>query len=341
MSNNGDLGKMVYLSRTWQVLGRRATLIAALGTIFLLAAGLAFAPKNAGSASVFFDQPTTQRALPASAAIPQAEPLEFQAGIDPATAFELNAAVPAVEGPIPQARPFTLDVAATDAMTRLNALDCLTAAVYYEAASEPLQGKRAVAQVVLNRVRHPTYPNSVCGVVFQGSERATGCQFTFTCDGSLARVPSQLGWQTARRVAEQALAGHVEPSVGTATHYHTVWVVPYWRTELTKLTTVGAHIFYRWQGAQGLPGAFFPRHRGVETQPALLAQRLGAYLLGSTPDPAIEASGLIVAETAFERDNLPKLALKPSVLPEARDIAADANEGRLLADERRGTLLAK
>jgi spore germination cell wall hydrolase CwlJ-like protein len=323
LCSNGDLGNMVSISRTWQAFGRRATLIAALGAIFLLAAGLAFAPRDAGSASVFFDQPSARKTILVSAAIPQAEPLEFKAGIDPATAFELNAAVPAIDGPIPQARPFNLDVAATDAVTRLNALDCLTAAVYYEAASESLQGKR------------------VCGVVFQGSERATGCQFTFTCDGSLARVPSQLGWQTARRVAEQALAGHVEPSVGTATHYHTVWVVPYWRTELTKLTTVGAHIFYRWQGSQGLPGAFFPRHRGVETQPALLAQRLGAYLLGSIPEPQAEGSSLIVAETALERDRLPQLALKPSVLPDARDIAADANESRLLADERKGTLLAK
>jgi spore germination cell wall hydrolase CwlJ-like protein len=332
---------MVYLSRTWQAMGRRATLIVALCLVFALAAGLAFVPKDAGSTSMVFDQPASRKTARNLAATPLPEPLEFKAGIDPATAFQLNAAVPADGGPIPQSRPFVLDMMATDAMTRLNALDCLTAAVYYEAASEPLQGKRAVAQVVLNRVRHPAYPNSVCGVVFQGSERVTGCQFTFTCDGAMARVPSQLGWQIARRVAEQALAGHVEPSVGTATHYHTVWVVPYWRTELTKLTTLGAHIFYRWQGSQGLPTAFFSRHRGLETQPVLLGQRLGGYLLGSTSGLQPEGPGFIVSETALELERQPALPLKPSHLPAPREVAADANESRLLADERHGTLLAK
>jgi spore germination cell wall hydrolase CwlJ-like protein len=75
--------------------------------------------------------------------------------------------------------------------------DCLTAAIYYEAASEPDDGQRAVAQVVLNRVAHPAYPKTVCGVVYQGSERGTGCQFTFTCDGALARKPSRYFWDRA------------------------------------------------------------------------------------------------------------------------------------------------
>src|SRR3954468_6506981 len=88
------------------------------------------------------------------------------------------------------ARPF--DVGAASADDFRSALDCLTAAVYYEARSESEDGQRAVAQVVLNRVRHPAFPKSVCGVVYQGSNRATGCQFSFTCDGSLARGPVQL-----------------------------------------------------------------------------------------------------------------------------------------------------
>ncbi|MDZ7587989.1 MAG: cell wall hydrolase [Parasphingorhabdus sp.] len=90
-----------------------------------------------------------------------------------------------------------------------NMLQCLTQAVYYEAASEPDAGQRAVAQVVLNRVRHPAYPRTVCGVVYQGSERRTGCQFTFTCDGSLRRTPSAFFWERARRVAADALAGRI------------------------------------------------------------------------------------------------------------------------------------
>ena len=105
-------------------------------------------------------------------------------------------------GPI--ARAMRIDNSGVD---RTRALECLTAAIYYEAASEPDQGQRAVAQVVLNRVAHPSFPNTVCGVVYQGSERSTGCQFSFTCDGSLMRVPSKFFWERARGVAAQALSG--------------------------------------------------------------------------------------------------------------------------------------
>src|SRR3546814_13220413 len=91
----------------------------------------------------------------------------------------------------------------------MRSIECLAAAVYYEAGSESVDGQRAVAQVVLNRVRHPAYPNSVCAVVFEGAQRATGCQFTFTCDGAMRRTPSVAGWERARKVAEAAPAGKV------------------------------------------------------------------------------------------------------------------------------------
>jgi hypothetical protein len=139
---------------------------------------------------------------------------------------------------------------------RGRALDCLTAAVYYEAASESDQGQRAVAQVVLNRVAHPSYPGTVCGVVYQGSERVTGCQFTFTCDGSLARRPNRMFWDRARSVATAALAGHVEPVVGLATHYHTIQVHPYWAPSLKHITTIGAHRFYGFNGRAGSADTF-------------------------------------------------------------------------------------
>jgi Cell Wall Hydrolase len=139
-------------------------------------------------------------------------------------------------GPI--ARAMRIDNSGVD---RSRAAECLTAAVYYEAASEPDQGQRAVAQVVLNRVAHPAFPGTVCGVVYQGSERSTGCQFSFTCDGSLARVPSKFFWERARQVAEQALSGYVESSVGLATHYHTNAVHPYWAPSLHFITSIGAH----------------------------------------------------------------------------------------------------
>jgi hypothetical protein len=134
-----------------------------------------------------------------------------------------------------------------------NALECLTAAVYYEARSESVEGQRAVAQVVLNRVRHPAFPKSVCGVVYQGSNRSTGCQFTFTCDGSLNRHRQPAAWDRAQRIAADALSGYVFPTVGVATHYHTTAIHPWWADSLAKAVTIGAHVFYRWKGAWGDP----------------------------------------------------------------------------------------
>ncbi|AUW60060.1 cell wall hydrolase [Sphingobium sp. SCG-1] len=174
----------------------------------------------------------------------------------------LNAAIPMSATPNPAAR--SMFVPLGDGTNFVRSLDCLTAAVYYEAASESLDGQRAVAQVVLNRTRHPAFPHSVCGVVFQGSERRTGCQFTFTCDGSLMRAPSKRGWAQARAVADAALAGYVYGPVGWATHYHTDYVAPYWAPTLAKAAVVGAHIFYRWPGGWGRPSAFTARYAGAE-----------------------------------------------------------------------------
>ncbi|CAN5526142.1 hypothetical protein BH10PSE3_BH10PSE3_41230 [soil metagenome] len=110
------------------------------------------------------------------------------------------------------ASPFVLNGVSQEHAGR--ALDCMTAAAYYEAAFEDPAGQAAVAQVVINRVRHPAFPKSVCAVVMQGSERKTGCQFTFTCDGALARAPNPTVWLRARAVAAAALNGKVEKSVG-------------------------------------------------------------------------------------------------------------------------------
>src|SRR3546814_17339709 len=102
-------------------------------------------------------------------------------------------------------------------------MDCLTAAIYYEAAQESESGKRGVAQVVLNRARHPAFPSSICGVVYQGSERKTGCQFTFTFDGSLARKPSravQIGRPSCRDREDQyvKISGAAESLKNKKTH---------------------------------------------------------------------------------------------------------------------------
>lgn len=164
-----------------------------------------------------------------------------------------------------EVRPFVLTVA--DAAERRQAVECLADAVYYEAGFEPIKGQRAVAQVVLNRVRDANFPNSVCGVVFQGYQRKTGCQFSFVCDGSMKRRPPRADQAAfARIIATQALAGHVEKDVGTATHYHTDWVSPYWAPTLARITQVGDHIFYRWPGQAGEPSALLDPYEGGEVR---------------------------------------------------------------------------
>lgn len=191
-------------------------------------------------------------------------------------AQQQNAAIPVTGQPIEVPQEFRL--LASQPETYATALRCMTQAVYYEAAVEPIQGRRGVAQVVLNRVRHPAYPNSVCGVVYQGSERRTGCQFSFTCDGSLLRGPMAGPWREAHEVARAALAGYVERSVGTATHYHADYVLPYWAYSLGKIGQLGRHIFYRFNGGAGRSASFSARYAGLERIPALNMTLLEARL---------------------------------------------------------------
>jgi len=177
-----------------------------------------------------------------------------------------------------------------------NAQRCLTQAIYYEAGYEPEAGKRAVAQVVLNRVRHPAYPNSVCGVVYQGSNQRV-CQFSFTCDGSLTRTPAAAAWSSASRIASEALAGRVEQSVGTATHYHADYVVPRWAYSLGKVRQLGTHIFYRFNGSLGRAGAFRALYSGREVIPSYrLASESAA-----DPESGIYENGLTVAPDVKDR----------------------------------------
>jgi spore germination cell wall hydrolase CwlJ-like protein len=147
------------------------------------------------------------------------------------------------------------------------AVNCLTSAIYYEAANEPEDGQRAVAQVVLNRVRNPLWPHSVCGVVYQGSERTDSlCQFTFSCDGSMGRANHAQSWARARRIAEQALAGRVYAPVGLATFYHTLAVRPGWAASKRPVAVIGAHIFYQMPGFNGTEAAFRIPYAGREWQ---------------------------------------------------------------------------
>ena len=133
----------------------------------------------------------------------------------------INAALPFSTSPVQSAQPFAIPADDLDHRRDL----CLTQAVYYEAGFEPLEGRRAVAQVVINRMRHPAFPKSVCGVVYQGASSPV-CQFSFVCDGSLYRAPAPAAWREAQAVAAAALLGYVETSVGSATHYHADYVAP-------------------------------------------------------------------------------------------------------------------
>lgn len=209
-----------------------------------------------GSAFFYLDNDIT---APAANSINLA-PLE-QGNVYPADPAQGGSALPAIAG---AAAPFVMKAGTSDYS---RALKCLTDAIYYEAANEPDAGQAAVAQVILNRMRHPSYPNTVCGVIYQGSERATGCQFSYSCDGSMARIPARPAWLRAQRTAMQALSGYVYAPVGMATHYHATYVYPYWAPSLNYITTIGAHRFYSWKGAAGRPSAFFRSYAGREPFP--------------------------------------------------------------------------
>ncbi len=189
------------------------------------------------------------------------------------------------------ARPFIMRAGTTD---YARALKCLTDAIYYEAANEPDAGQRGVAQVILNRMRHPTYPNTVCGVIYQGSERATGCQFSYSCDGSMARMPARPTWLRAQRVAMAALAGSVYAPVGMATHYHATYVYPYWAPSLNFIGTIGAHRFYSWRGSAGRPSAFFRSWAGREPFPGPKPR-----IWSATPLPSLDP---IQLQKQYERE---------------------------------------
>ena len=133
-----------------------------------------------------------------------------------------------------------------DEKGRAKAEKCLTEAIYFEARGEPIRGQIAVAQVVLNRVFSGYYPSTVCGVVYQNSERHLACQFTFTCNGNPEVVREPDAWERAKKIAAESLDGELWlPEVGKATHYHAYWVHPSWVHEMTKMYKVGVHTFYR------------------------------------------------------------------------------------------------
>src|SRR5512139_593543 len=280
----------------------------------------------------------TGRLALATAAPAAAEPLPVPAEValeqtalqplSPAQAAAANAALPISLLPDQGAAPAMLR--GVTAIDQLRSLDCLAQAVYYEARSESADGQRAVAQVVLNRLHHAGYPASVCGVVYQGPMRAGGgCQFSFTCDGSLASVPARDAWLRARRIAADALAGAVFAPVGHATHYHTLSVFPVWAPTLVKSAVIGNHVFYRLPGSAGSAAAFAQRYAGREPLPVpgriLFARQSAAAArpalrlqLASLDLPANGAQADPASSVSSPPDNLPKVRLTERGLPDSR-----------------------
>jgi spore germination cell wall hydrolase CwlJ-like protein len=128
---------------------------------------------------------------------------------------------------------------------------CLAEAVYFEARSEPEEGQAAVAQVVLNRMRSGLYPDNICGVVYQNRHRYLSCQFTFACEGRSLAIREPEAWTVAVRIAGDVLEGRTYlADVGSSTHYHANYVRPWWARRLTRMDTIGRHVFYRLKPGQ-------------------------------------------------------------------------------------------
>lgn len=245
-----------------------------------------------------------------------------------------NAAIHFVTGPIPPAPRFTFTGSQED---RRRATDCLALAAMAEAGPSDT-GQRAVIQVVLNRTRHPAFAKTICGVVFEGSQRQTGCQFTFTCDGSLARRYSASAWEQARLRAAEALGGYVFKPVGAATHYHTDWVFPYWSPRLEKLARIETHLFFRWPGQWGSPRALTVGYRGGEPDFAALTG-LGDAVTdapGAMPTPVADAppieSGTVVMRATGGKANFILLssAITADALAAARAVCNQPGTCRVL-----------
>ena len=322
----------IYLG--WVTRGRRVWWAAAgtaiVGAVLLFAfmargSGGPQVTSRAGPAGEF------RATVPASAPQPlNLPPPDLLRPLSPEEATKENSERPFVNRPDTAAAKFVLTAGADD---RDRALTCLTQAVYYEAAGEGVDGERAVAQVVLNRMHHPGYPASVCGVVYQGSERGAGCQFTFTCDGSLLRAPVENLWERARKIASDALAGKVFAPIGHATHYHADFVLPYWADSLDKTVQIGRHIFYRLRSSLGEPNAFLQRYAGTEPE---VRPPDGAIVLPQSATTEQLAGALLSDNVNGALKDVEKAGQAP-----ASQLAADIGSGSLIVDGQGSTGPAK
>ena len=253
---------LVRLGQLW----RLNAVPAALLTLLAYGATGALVPRHANPAA---NAPGAIQAAAAGPASPAAllaitaDSQSLVAQIDEARTA--NAAIPLIANGLQPAHSFDAERVA-DLTAAPRAQQCLALAMYYEAGFEGREGRLAVAQVVLNRVRHPAFPHDVCSVVFQQSV-GNVCQFTFACDGAMQRPRLPGLWRQALAEAGAALHGQVFAPVGMATHYHADYVFPRWAPRLEKVAVIGRHLFYRWPNGWGLRRAFTARYDGSE--PAL------------------------------------------------------------------------
>ena len=228
-----------------------------------------------------------------------ATPTALGAGLRPAT-------------DLTPARPFSLPGGAQNSARDV---DCLTAAVYYEARGETAAGQAAVAQVVLNRVRHPAFPKTVCGVVYQGVHTGAGCQFSFACNGAIGRPREVAAWRRSQEVAMHALAGGVMTAVGDATHFHSTSVGSGVGRGMVRVAQIGLQVFYKFSGYAGSPARFSAQAQRStdEAQPQQADGRaLGHYVLASAPAQSLATPSPVVAPA------------KVAAAPAAKDAAAKA-----------------
>ncbi len=247
------------------------------------------------SGSSFPSRSTKTELIVNIGSVPIVEPLILKA-VNKNVAKRTNDATPMTTVVVPAAPALLFSGSASDFE---RATDCLAATIFYEAGNEPTAGQMAVAQVVLNRARHPAYPKTVCGVVFQGHERRTGCQFSYTCDGSMARRPPAAAWTRYRGIAQAMLKGLVYAPVGLATHYHTDWVLPSWSAKLDKVRVERTHLFFRYSAYWGTPAAFQAKMTGFEPAYAKLAALSVAHGGAAETEDAL-ADGEGVPEAALD-----------------------------------------
>jgi spore germination cell wall hydrolase CwlJ-like protein len=307
----------------------RALISAAfIGSGVGLSLGAAYMAGGMGTAVA--DHNRVERIVEAAAgALPESA---LRQGMEPGVQALTKASNPFGQGATTRAaNPFgapSLDAAqaAVAQASRARELECMTQAVYFEARGESARGQAAVATVIMNRVKNPSFPKTVCGVVYQGASHHNGCQFSFACDGMVERVAETTAWSRARQVAARALSGVLLRDVGSATHFHTTDVSPQWGSRMLRVAQVGLHVFYRFN-----PHAPRDTVRDDDDAPVFTSARLSAApqmrLAAAVVAPTANAAAKPAAPTtaASKAEPAPRIELSPAPLPIARTETSKAD----------------